>query len=64
MLAGGRGYGVVRSREVLLKANEAEQSLLQGKQFSMREMAQEGGLCAAVLLCKRSQEVSDKGLKD
>lgn len=50
MLAGSRGYGVVRSWEVWLKANEAEQSLLQGKQFSMRATAREG---ACVLQCRR-----------
>ncbi len=32
--------GGIKSWEVQLKANEAEQTLLRGKQFSMTEMAQ------------------------
>lgn len=50
--------GGMKSWEVQLKANEAEQTLLRGKQFSMTGMAQAQ---AAVLLCGRAPGCLTRG---
>lgn len=56
--------GGIKSWEVQLKANEAEQFSLQGKQFRMTEMARAKARVPQLSLLKRHPEVSDERFKD